>query len=150
MISIRKATIDDLPSLAKLLGFLFEQEAEFTANYNRQTKGLEMIISNPTIGELLVAEQPHSGIVGMVSLLYTVSTALGGKVALMEDMIVHPNDRGHGCGSMLVGAALELAKERDCKRITLLLDFDDLSAERFYQKHGFKLSPMVPLRQILN
>jgi GNAT superfamily N-acetyltransferase len=51
---------------------------------------------------------------------------------------------------MLVGAALALAKERDCKRITLLSDFDDLAAERFYQKHGFKLSPMVPLRQILN
>jgi hypothetical protein len=31
----------------------------------------------------------------------------------------------------------------------LLTDFDDLAAERFYQKHGFKLSPMVPLRQIL-
>jgi hypothetical protein len=88
MISIRKAEIEDLPSLAKLLGFLFEQEAEFTSNYERQTKGLEIIISNPAIGELLVAEQPNSSIVGMVSLLYTVSTALGGKVALMEDMIV--------------------------------------------------------------
>ncbi len=150
MISIRKAVIDDIPTLATLLGFLFEQEAEFTPDFEKQQHGLQMIVTNPMVGELLVAEEADGKIVGMVSLLYTVSTAMGSLVALLEDMIVHPDYRGHGCGSKLVGAALELAKERNCKRITLLTDFNDLSAERFYQKHGFKLSPMVPLRQILD
>lgn len=149
MISIRKAEPSDVPALATLLGFLFEQEAEFSADYERQEAGLNMILGNPATGELLVAERAGDGVVGMASLLYTVSTALGGKVALLEDMIVHPDERGKGHGSLLVGAALKLAQERDCKRITMLTDFDDLSIERFYQKHGFKLSPMVPLRLIL-
>lgn len=149
MIEIRKATQSDVPFLATLLGYLFEQEKEFTANLEKQTKGLEMIISDPAIGELLVAEREGEPIIGMVSLLYTVSTALGGRVALMEDMVIHPDYRNQGYGSVLVGAAVELAKTHDCKRITLLTDFDDLAAERFYQKHGFSLSPMVPLRQIL-
>lgn len=150
MISIRKAEQADIPALATLLGFLFEQEAEFTADFERQTRGLEMIVSNPAVGELLVAERPSGGVVGMVSLLYTVSTALGGKVALLEDMVVSPQERRHGCGSLLVQAAKSLAQERGCLRITLLTDFDDLAAESFYQKHGFKLSPMVPLRQLLD
>lgn len=149
MISIRRGENEDITALAQLLGFLFEQEAEFTADFERQTRGLSMILSNPSVGELLVAEDENGTVVGMVSLLYTVSTALGGKVALLEDMVVAPEKRGHGCGSSLVEAAKNLAKERECLRITLLTDFDDLAAERFYQKHGFKLSPMVPLRQIL-
>jgi N-acetylglutamate synthase-like GNAT family acetyltransferase len=149
MIEIRKATQSDIPFLATLLGHLFEQEKEFTANLEKQTKGLEMIISDPAIGELIVAEREGEPIIGMVSLLYTVSTAMGGRVALMEDMVIHPDYRNQGYGSVLVGAAVELAKTHDCKRITLLTDFDDLAAERFYQKHGFSLSPMVPLRQIL-
>lgn len=149
MISIRRGETEDVTPLAKLLGFLFEQEAEFSADFERQTRGLSMILSNPSVGELLVAEDDDGVVVGMVSLLYTVSTALGGKVALLEDMVVAPEKRGHGCGSLLVEAAKTLAKERGCLRITLLTDFDDLAAERFYQKHGFKLSPMVPLRQIL-
>ncbi|MBC2608110.1 GNAT family N-acetyltransferase [Pelagicoccus albus] len=149
MISIRKAGLDDIPYLAELLGYLFEQEAEFTADYDRQRAGLEMIISDPTIGKILLAQNEAGKVIGMVSLLFTVSTALGSKVALLEDMIVHPDFRGKGCGSKLVGAAMELAKELDCHRITLLTDFDDLAAEKFYQKHGFKLSPMVPLRQLI-
>ena len=44
---------------------------------------------------------------------------------------------------------MNLARERECKRITLLTDFDDLASEKFYQKHGFKLSRMVPLRQLI-
>ena len=149
MVTIRKAVTEDIPSLATLLGLLFEQEKEFTVDYDRQTKGLEMIISQPEVGQLLVAERPDGEIVGMVSLLFTISTALGGKVALLEDMVVLPEERRHGYGSVLVAAALELAKEKECKRITLLTDFDDLAAERFYQKHGFSLSAMVPLRQII-
>ncbi len=149
MIDIRKATTSDIPILATLLGYLFEQEKEFSANIEKQTTGLEMIISEPATGELLVAQDADGTIIGMVSLLYTVSTALGGRVALMEDMVIHPDHRNQGHGSLLVGAAVALAKEHGCKRITLLTDFDDLAAERFYQKHGFSLSPMVPLRHIL-
>lgn len=148
MISIRKAVLDDVPYLATLLGILFDQEAEFSADYERQRVGLEMIVSDPAIGEILVAENGSENPVGMVSILYTVSTAMGSRAAVMEDMVVHPDFRGKGYGSQLVGAAVKLAKEHKCKRITLLTDFNDLAAEKFYQKHGFELSPMVPLRQV--
>ncbi len=150
MITIRKAERADIPSLAYLLGLLFEQEKEFSADFERQKIGLEMIISDPAVGEVLVAERTDEGVLGMVSLLYTVSTAVGGRAALLEDMVVAPEERGRGCGSALVAAAMNLARERDCRRITLLTDFDDLAAEKFYQKHGFKLSPMVPLRQLID
>ena len=43
--------------------------------------------------------------------------------------------------------SLDLAKQNGCKRITLLTDFDNDGAHRFYQQHGFIRSSMVAFRK---
>jgi GNAT superfamily N-acetyltransferase len=128
-----------------LLSTLFAQEAEFTPNAEAQAKGLARIISNPELGTILVARDAES-ILGMVNLLFTVSTALGERVALLEDMVVTPQVRGAGVGSQLLAQAIAFARTQGCKRITLLTDSDNEAAQRFYEKHGFALSGMLPMR----
>ena len=86
----------------------------------------------------------------MVNLLYTISTALGDRVALLEDMVVSPNVRGSGVGSLLLKQAIQFARLDDCKRITLLTDRANESAQRFYQRHGFSFSAMIPPRLSLS
>ncbi len=81
------ASINDLPVLAELLNDLFSQDIEFTPNLAKQKMGLEKIINNPEIGEILVIKVDNQ-ILGMVSLLYSISTALGGRVAVLEDMVI--------------------------------------------------------------
>lgn len=135
----------DIPALADLLAILFEQEVEFRPDRAAQIRGLTRIIENPQIGSILVARQQDS-VVGMVNLLYTVSTALGGCVALLEDMVVSPTVRGSGVGSRLLQAAIDHARLAGCKRITLLTDQTNEAAQRFYAKQGFSVSGMVPLR----
>jgi GNAT superfamily N-acetyltransferase len=85
----------------------------------------------------------------MVNLLYTVSTALGARVAMLEDMVVTRQQRGGGIGTLLLQAAIALARADGCQRITLLTDTDNASAHRFYRRHGFVASPMVPFRLML-
>ncbi len=142
---ISPATSQDIPALCELLDILFSQETEFAPNHDAQSRGLAHIIGNPEIGHVLVARHDND-VVGMVSLLYTVSTALGAKVALLEDMVTAPSSRGSGVGSQLLENAIEFARLNGCKRITLLTDQVNESAQRFYQRHGFILSPMTPLR----
>jgi len=74
------------------------------------------------------------------------STALGGRVALLEDMVVRPDARGRGAGSLLLRAAVEFARAAGCLRITLLTDADNAAAQRFYARHGFGQSAMIPMR----
>ena len=88
-------------------------------------------------------------VVGMVSLLYTISTAWGGKVALLEDMIVLPDFRGNGAGTMLLQTAIRFAESVGCLRITLLADRDNYLAKHFYRQHGFHESAMMTMRQPL-
>lgn len=146
--SIRIATPADIPALCQLLAQLFAQEAEFTPAPAVQQRGLAAIIGDPALGEILVAVEGER-IVAMVNLLYTVSTALGAPVALLEDMVVDASARGAGLGSALLEAAIAHAQSRGCRRITLLTDGDNLAAQRFYRRHGFAPSPMVPLRRTL-
>lgn len=142
---INTANASDIPALCELLNILFSQEADFNPDYEAQSRGLARIIDSPEVGLIIVARQ-EGQVVGMVNLLYTVSTALGGRVALLEDMVVSPDARGSGVGSRLLEQAIQSAKSEGCKRITLLTDKTNESAQRFYQKHGFGFSSMIPLR----
>ncbi|NNC68533.1 MAG: GNAT family N-acetyltransferase [Gammaproteobacteria bacterium] len=143
---LREATIDDIPELCGLLNYLFEQEEEFKPNTEIQSEGLRKIISNSDVGVIIIAIDSNK-VIGMVNILYTVSTALGSRVAILEDMVVSPKARGKGMGSMLMKYSLDVAKQNGCKRITLLTDFDNDGAHRFYQQHGFICSSMVAFRK---
>lgn len=145
---ITLATVSDIPALCELLALLFLQETDFQPNSKAQRRGLVHILSNPDVGLILVARK-GSQIVGMVNLLFTVSTALGQRVALLEDLIVLPNQRGNGIGSQLLKQAIETARLHHCHRITLLTDSTNESAQWLYQKHGFQFSAMIPMRILL-
>ena len=84
---ITNALMSDIPNLCILLDYLFTQEVEFTPNRDAQARGLAAIINNSEKGDILVARKSGE-VIGMVSLLYTVSTALGGRAAILEDMVV--------------------------------------------------------------
>src|SRR5262245_40211256 len=78
METIEQATVEDIPELVELLTILFAQEADFTPDPRKQARGLKLIIDNPAVGAIFVTRDKGT-IVGMVSLLFTVSTAEGGR-----------------------------------------------------------------------
>ena len=146
---INQADLTDIPQLCILLDVLFSQEAEFKPNHELQARGLSKILNNEEIGVILVARDSDK-VIGMVSILYTVSTALGERVGILEDFVVLPECRGKGVGSELISFALNFSKKKGCKRITLLTDDDNEDAHRFYLRFGFSRSPMVPFRLSLD
>lgn len=146
--NITLATPEDIPDLIELLAQLFTEEVEFQPDTEAQRRGLARIIAHPEVGSILIGRRDGVA-VGMVNLLYTVSTALGEPVAVLEDLVVSLRMRGAGIGSHLLEAAVEHARRQGCKRITLLTDRDNQAAQHFYLRHGFYLSSMVPMRLLL-
>lgn len=141
------ANKDDLVDLIRLLNELFTQDIEFEPNFEKQKIGLEKILNNPEIGEILVYKTDLK-IIGMVSLLYSISTALGGKVAILEDMIIDKAYRNKGFGKELLNEAIHFSRSRNCLRLTLLTDFNNNTAINFYKSVGFKTSEMIPMRLV--
>ncbi len=131
MIVFEPAREADLPQLVELLGLLFDQEAEFRPDAAKQAAALKLILSDPVRGRIYVARDGRRP-VAMASLLFTVSTAEGGKAAWFEDLVVHPDYRQQGTGQKL--------------RITLLTDMQNESAQALYRRAGFVGSPMRPMR----
>jgi ribosomal protein S18 acetylase RimI-like enzyme len=148
-IAIEPARAQDLPPMADLLGRLFAQEADFHPDPEAQLRGLRLILAAPDQGQLLVAREGEA-VLGMVSLLWSVSTALGGPVAWLEDLVVAPERRGQGLGRALLAAAVALCRDRSLDRITLLTDRDNARARAWYAASGFRASAMVPMRLLLN
>ncbi len=169
---INHATSSDIDALADLLGILFLEESEFIPEKELQRAALRRIVADSNIGKVLCArdteeegtidgdqsgftpavmrENSKSSVpIGMVSLLFTESTALGAKVALLEDMVILPKYRAMGVGSMLLRTAIEFARNCGCQRITLLTDETNHGAHRFYKAHGFNQSSMTAFRLLL-
>jgi len=145
---IRKAKVSDIKDLNILLKELFSQEKEFIYNKKLHSYALKKIITDKKIGKIFIYKDKDR-VVGMLSLLFGISTALGKKVALLEDMIVLKECRESRVGSKLIEFALKYAKRKKIKRITLLSDADNYIAHKFYKKFDFKKSTMVVFRRVV-
>lgn len=145
-LAFRVAALEDIDILCELLFELFSQEVEFTPNKEVQQKALKTIILDENIGDIYVATI-NERVVAMVNILYTISTALGTKVAIFEDFIVDRNYRNQGIGENLIDFVFEDLNAKNFSRITLLTDNDNLKAHKFYEKKGFIKSSMVPFRK---
>jgi GNAT superfamily N-acetyltransferase len=145
MPTLGSAARSDIPRLVELLGLLFSQEREFTPDPEKQRDALEAILADRSRGRIFVAREGNA-VVGMASLLYTISTAEGGKAALFEDLIVDPKHRRKGIGSKLINYVIQQARAEGVLRITLLTDLENDTALGLYRKLGFVDSPMQPMR----
>lgn len=139
------AKASDLPRLVELLGILFESEAEFSPDAEKQRTALEAILGNSAIGKIFVAREGRE-VIAMASLLYTISTAEGGKAALFEDLVTAPEHRKRGIGAALLKHVIEQARAEGVVRITLLTDMQNERAQAMYRRAGFVGSPMKPMR----
>ena len=145
---IEIANIKDSEELSKLLVILMTQEEDFIPDFDRHKQGIELLINSPEMGCILCLKE-EGEIIGMIGILYAISTALGSKVATFEDFIIRPEYRSKGYGKMLFAQAIKTAKAAQCQRITLLTDQDNMRAQTFYRQQGMQASAMCPYRLML-
>lgn len=146
---VEPATIEDLPALTELVMDLMARSGDFTPDRTLQERGLRLVLEQPNRGRIFVVRNKDR-IFGMVNLLFTISTARGGFVILMEDVVIHPDHRGQGYGAMLVDYVVDFAKRKNFKRITLLTDRMSAESQEFFRKQGFEHSSMIPMRRIID
>ena len=107
MIVIDTAKKEDIEDMINLLKQLFEIEKDFTPNYEKQKRGLELLLDREDA--VIFVARYNGKVVGMCSIQILISTAEGGKVGLLEDLVVDENFRGKGIGTELL-----LEAERYC------------------------------------
>jgi len=124
---------------------LFDLEKDFIPDRGKQERGLRAILEHPNRGRIFVVRTDYE-IMGMVNVLFTISTAMGGLVILLEDVIIHPDFRRQGYGTQLIHYVIDFAKRKDFKRITLLTDKISEESQQFFINLNFSHSHMIPMR----
>jgi GNAT superfamily N-acetyltransferase len=144
---IRFATEADIPALAALLQELFAIEADFQGDPVRQERGLRLLLDSPG-GKIWVAEE-QGRVVGLCTLQMLVSTAEGGPVGLIEDVVVASDRRGLGIGRQLLAALETWAVQHGLSRLQLLADRENRPALDFYQRLDWRETKLIALRKPL-
>lgn len=132
--NIRLATSNDAPDIHRLISEL----ADFEKAPHEVSNTVEEIIQdgfgeNP-IFTCFVAELNHQ-IVGM-ALVYEKYSTWKGRCLFLEDIIVQHDFRNQGIGKNLMLACIQLAKEKQSKRMEWqVLDWNQ-SAIQFYLSLG--------------
>src|SRR5947207_5917978 len=109
---IEPATEADLDELSEMLVDLFAQEGDFRPDKEKQLRGLRLIFEQPSRGRVFVLRR-NGAIVGMINLLFTIITAEGGFVILLEGLVVHKQYQNKGYGSKLLQHAIDFAKQKN-------------------------------------
>lgn len=147
-VRVEPATIEDLAELVQLVEELMSQQEDFNPDRTAHQRGLALILEQPNRGRIFVLRNDDR-IFGMANLLFTISTAVGGLVILLEDFVIHPSHRGQGYGSMLLDYVDNFARKKNFKRITLLTDKMGADSQNFFKQEGFDYSHMVPMRKVI-
>lgn len=143
---IRRATPPDISSMIKLLKILFSIETDFTFDKLTQQSGLEMMLGDCTNRCIMVAEL-NQQIVGMCTAQILVSTAEGGLIALIEDLIVEDQYRGQSLGKELLIAIEGWALAQGARRLQLLADRNNSLALGFYKKLNWTNTQLICLHK---
>ena len=142
---IRLAATSDITVMVDLLAQLFAIESDFCAEPAKQATGLKELLQCGN-SAVLIAESAGRA-VGMVTVQVLISTAEGGRVGLIEDLVVCEDWRGRGLGGKLLRAAGDWACERGLTRLQLLADRDNAAALAFYRNQGWDGTSLIALRK---
>jgi len=142
----RTARAEDIQDICELRQQFFSHEKESLSKDQTQKNTLLKIIQDATVGDIFVALH-DTKIIGMASVLYTLSMMFGGKVAIVEEVMVDERYQESDIESSFVNHILSSCKEKGCQSITLLADKNNLHSHTVYEKMGFKKSTITPFHK---
>ena len=97
----------------------------------------------------LVAEIDRR-IVGYIRLAFPTELACNAHVRQIQGLAVADEARGHGVGRALIRAAVEEARRRGARRLTLRVLGHNTPARRLYEAEGFAVEGVLPEEFLLD
>ena len=135
LLSIRPATIDDVPLIRALIGELAEYERLADAAVATDADLRAQLFGVAPAAEVLIGEVDGEP-AGFALFFHNFSTFLGKRGLYLEDLFVRPAARGVGLGKHLMAALARIAVQRDCGRFEWsVLDWN-APAIGFYRRIG--------------
>jgi GNAT superfamily N-acetyltransferase len=138
-LEIRKATVNDLPLIYKLVKDLVVYQGLL-----HQFSATEELLKEALFGKRSYAEV----VIGYIDnepaayaiYFFSFSTFTGKPGLYLEDIYVCPDFRGHGIGHQLMTYLAQQAMDANCSHLELRVKDSNTSAIQFYENLGAKTS----------
>jgi len=132
-VTIRLATPDDAPEVARLLHDFNTEYDDFTPGVEVLTENARQMLADGDMVVLLAGAGPD----GLAELRFRRSVWTLKLDAYLEELYVVPGLRGQGIGRRLMREAMDVAREKGAARIELGTSEDDTAAVALYESEGF-------------
>jgi len=137
---IREARPDDVPAIAAMIRALAEYEKLSHACVSTEHDLQRALFGPKPAAEVLIATAGGAP-AGFALFFHTFSTFLARRGLWLEDLFVHPEQRGRGIGRALLLRLAAIAAARECGRFEwAVLDWNT-PAIRFYERMGATVLP---------
>jgi len=122
--------------VAELLAALFEE-----VGHTPTAEEIAAIFSDTEADDhhsTLLATDDDGDVVGVLTIVETLSLYAGGYIGVLNELYVVPEYRSEGVGKILLDAAKALAEERGWKRLEVTTPGEEYAKTlRFYEREGF-------------
>jgi GNAT superfamily N-acetyltransferase len=142
---VRAATAEDAQHVAALLH-------DFNTEFDTPSPGAAALadrLRDLLPGGATIALLAGDPAVGVALITLRPNVWYEGGVALLDELYVRPDRRGQGIGTALIGAALDVVRERGAGLFEVNVDEGDTGARRFYERHGFTNTPEAQADRML-
>lgn len=141
MIRLLVADESHTQAVAALLAGLFE-EVEHNLEFEEIVEIFEELDADDH-HSTLVAVNTDDDLVGVITLVESLSLSAGGRYGSINELYVVPDYRSEGVGKMLLDYAKEVGEQRGWTRIEVTTPGDEFDKTlRFYEREGFwKIGP---------
>ncbi len=140
---IRKATLDDQPSISNLLTQLGYPGTEAFLPEN-----LVQMLSQPWSDVLVYVLKDK--VVGVIAFDFLTQLAVKGSFARISCFAVDEDARDKGVGKLLEEHFTNLAREKKCDRIEVHCHLRRVGAHRFYERQGYHESPKYFFKSLID
>jgi ribosomal protein S18 acetylase RimI-like enzyme len=131
--SIRRATPDDAPDVARLLHDFNTEYDDFTPGVEVLTRNARQMLASGEMVVLLAGDGPDA----LAELRFRKSVWTARLDAYLEELYVVPGLRGRGIGRALLREAMEVARAEGAAHMDLGTSEDDEAARALYESEGF-------------
>ena len=153
---VRQATSADLASLGRLGALLVQEHHDFDGRRFLAVRSrtpedyasfLGSQLDNP---DAVVFVADHRAVIGYAyaALEGYDYMSLRGPAAVLHDLIVDPEYRGHGVGRLLLDATLTYLTSRGAPRVVLSTAERNVPAQRLFERSGFRRTMVEMTREL--
>jgi len=134
--TVRLATINDIPSIIGFQLSMAQETENLTLDKSILRKGIENLFNDPAKGKYYVAQE-NDAVIGCLMTTYEWSDWRNGNVLWIQSVYVDKNHRGRSVYKKMYEHIKQLVSDSsDYRGIRLYVDKTNLNAQKVYQQLG--------------